>query len=338
MKSPNSPEFAPTLVNGLMPVDAVIQMIHGGASLALAGTEAALDRLPAGTWIGGTTPYFMTEEGGTIIGDDRLFVTDLSSIGTVTVHSYGPDALAGISGEAPDRGFVLAVLPAESECHQRFAIEAPEYPYTFLHPTVGWIAGYDLAKGGSAKVYDGSGPFKHDNRAVAAQVEWHDDSMLMLEIVNPFVPGNGTAFQFEQPGLVQVFATVDGQRIRFADYLIEHGFDRGDVPLVGDYAGARINVSIRSVNPDTGEVTLYAPAFPGVTYRFAEPLADYAETFRESLAHRSGADAVWSCNCILNFLFGGLEGKAIGGLAGPVTFGEIAYQLLNQTLVLARRA
>jgi hypothetical protein len=27
-----------------------------------------------------------------------------------------------------------------------------------------------------------------------------------------------------------------------------------------------------------------------------------------------------------------LEGKKTGGVTGPITFGEIAYQLLNQTL------
>jgi len=42
---------------------------------------------------------------------------------------------------------------------------------------------------------------------------------------------------------------------------------------------------------------------------------------------------VYTCNCILNFLYGELEGKVIGSFDGPVTFGEIAYQLVNQTLV-----
>ena len=41
----------------------------------------------------------------------------------------------------------------------------------------------------------------------------------------------------------------------------------------------------------------------------------------------------YSCNCILNYLYGDLEGKKTGGFTGPVTFGEIAYILLNQTLV-----
>ena len=41
----------------------------------------------------------------------------------------------------------------------------------------------------------------------------------------------------------------------------------------------------------------------------------------------------FSCNCILNYLYSELEGKKTGGITGPITFGEIAYQLLNQTMV-----
>ena len=45
----------------------------------------------------------------------------------------------------------------------------------------------------------------------------------------------------------------------------------------------------------------------------------------------TGAD--YSCNCILNYLYGEMEGKSVSGFTGPMTFGEIAYMLLNQTLV-----
>ena len=46
------------------------------------------------------------------------------------------------------------------------------------------------------------------------------------------------------------------------------------------------------------------------------------------------ADKVFfSCNCVLNYLYSNLEGKKVGSFTGPMTFGEIAYVLLNQTLV-----
>ncbi|MBF9025922.1 hypothetical protein HKCCD6035_10255 [Rhodobacterales bacterium HKCCD6035] len=45
----------------------------------------------------------------------------------------------------------------------------------------------------------------------------------------------------------------------------------------------------------------------------------------------TGAD--YSCNCTLNYLYGEMEDKSVSGFTGPMTFGEIAYMLLNQTLV-----
>jgi hypothetical protein len=65
----------------------------------------------------------------------------------------------------------------------------------------------------------------------------------------------------------------------------------------------------------------------------ARRVEDYAAAFQSHIDKISGADAAFSCNCVLNFLYGGLEGKKTEGFTGPITFGEIAYQLVNQTLV-----
>ena len=43
-------------------------------------------------------------------------------------------------------------------------------------------------------------------------------------------------------------------------------------------------------------------------------------------------EMAFSCNCILNYLYGDLENNKVE-IGGPITFGEIAYCLLNQTLV-----
>ena len=60
---------------------------------------------------------------------------------------------------------------------------------------------------------------------------------------------------------------------------------------------------------------------------------DYAAEFLNRI-NAAGAHApVFSFNCILNYLYGNLNGKKIPPYTGPVTFGEIAYQLVNQTLV-----
>lgn len=57
------------------------------------------------------------------------------------------------------------------------------------------------------------------------------------------------------------------------------------------------------------------------------------ETHVQKLMDTDTNNVVFSCNCILNYLFSNLENKKTGAFVGPVTFGEIAYQLLNQTLV-----
>jgi hypothetical protein len=101
-----------------------------------------------------------------------------------------------------------------------------------------------------------------------------------------------------------------------------------------------VNVSFKSI--ENGIVNLYAPVFSGVKYHMAKNISDYVDLFNKRLAEHKHVTAAFSCNCILNFLYGGLEDKkleasdrseSLSVLDGPITFGEIAYQLVNQTLV-----
>ena len=59
---------------------------------------------------------------------------------------------------------------------------------------------------------------------------------------------------------------------------------------------------------------------------------DYADAFARAIPADDDSPA-FSCNCILNYLYGKLEGKKTGHVTGPITFGEIAHVLLNQTMV-----
>jgi hypothetical protein len=325
-------------MNELITVQAASELIRKGVPLSLAGPESALDQLPAGNWIAGTIPYFMVSTGGVVVTEGRVFATDLSEVGEVSIHCYGPDELARIAGEAPDNGFSIAVIPAGSLSHTRFAAEAANYEGAFLKPTVGWIAGVHLNDLGAVKpkVYDGRTATKHEEHAVVAHVALPQDKLAAVEIVNLFEPDQGDLLQFPSSGFEVTDCLVNGEKVNFATYVRLRGLEHCKLPLVGDYAGAHVNVSLQSLGEAGGKVALYAPVFPGVDYRFAKPVGDYAAAFRERIAAQDATGAVLSCNCILNFLFGELEGKAIGGLEGPVTFGEIAYQLLNQTMVVVR--
>lgn len=325
-------------MNELITVQAAIELVKSGAALSLAGPESALDQLPAGNWIGGTIPYFMIASGGVVANEGKVFATNLTGLGTVSMASYGPDDLAGIAAHAPDNGFSVAIIPAGSLCHTRFAHDAANFEDAFLKPTVGWISGVHLSQLGvvKPKVYDGRTATKYEDRAVVAYVGLSEDKLASLEIINLFEPGDGDVLHFGQTSFEVDSCEVNGVKTNFAEYIRQHGFENSTLPLVGDFSGAHINVSLQNVGPAGGKVALYAPVFPGVDYKFAKPVGDYAAAFRQRLSGVDSHGVVLSCNCILNFLFGELEGKAIGGVEGPITFGEIAYQLLNQTMVMVR--
>ena len=95
-----------------------------------------------------------------------------------------------------------------------------------------------------------------------------------------------------------------------------------------------VNACIKGLNED-GSMDLYGPVFPDVAYRFAAPVGDYVQAFAAQLpAQRQPVDIAF--NCVLNYLYLNLEGKHIPDMLGPMSFGEVAYQLLNQTLVYLR--
>ena len=335
MNSPNSAVSERLRINDVVTVADAVDMIAAGAVLSIAGRAEALAQLPPGTWIGGTTPYVMTRDGGAKLDAAHVFVTDLSGLGAARVTSYGPDELDRISGDAPADGLALTIIPFQSECHERFAEEAADFPLAFLRPTFGWIAGFDLAEEGArALCYAGGGAQPHTDRAVVLHLSLPVGKVPHLELVNLFEPDGLDSIRFTATGFAQSRAWVNGQERDFAAYVRERGFDCLAVPLVGDFAGARLNASLQAVDEEV--VRLFAPVFPGVEYHFAKPVGDYAAAFAEKLRQLPLGRRLFSCNCILNYVFGDLEGKAIGGTAGPVTFGEIAYQLLNQTLIEVR--
>lgn len=324
--------------NQLVSIQEATDIINAGNFLAIAGAEAALDHLPTGNWIAGTTPYFITKENGGVVDEGKVFLTDISDIGSTSIATYSATELNQISSNCPDNGFAITIIPAASQAHQQFAADAANYEFAFLRPTVGWISGVHLSDIGKVtpKVYDGRTKTKYENRAVVIYVNPPLDKLPLVEIVNLFEQGNGDALQFTETSFQVNDVLVNGAPRNFAEYIREKGLEHGHLPLVGDFSGARINVSLQQVGQAGESVTLYAPVFTGVDYRFAQPVGDYASAFRNLLQQQEASDTVFSCNCILNFIFGDLEGKTIGEIDGPITFGEIAYQLLNQTLVTIR--
>jgi len=318
---------------GLFSIEAVSDLILQGIPLLLAGDEQALRRLPQGYWIGGTIPYFMAEAGGTSVRD-QIFVTELPDyVESGTIEVYDCDTISRIYEDIPESGYGFIIIPASTQIHLQFALNAPMYSGFAFRPLLGWISGTHLDDLGriSAKVFNGETLDALEDRAVVMHIALPENKVPEVGILSIFEPGEGDTIEFGEDGFVVQDAYINGEPQNLADYLTGNGLDT-KLPLVANYSGASVNVSFQNVDTDTHTVTFYAPVFRGITYKLAKPVADYEAEFTQRIAGIDG-NMAFSCNCILNYLYSKLENRRTGHLVGPITFGEIAYQLLNQTAV-----
>jgi uncharacterized protein DUF6976 len=317
----------------LYSIDDANALIARGGALHIAGDAAALARLTRGNWIGGTIPYFLTDKGGRV-EREQVFVTAMpSAIRSVDIDFVDPDRLADIPARAPAHGFSLVVIPAGSDAHVRYAVGAHDLPGIFETPIVGWIAGVHLSELGrqAAKVVNGRTGEAAEQRIGVMRAHLAPSLTPRIGIINLFAPAEGDRLRFPQTGFAVDDCWVNDVKASFYDYAKARRLDPS-LPLVADFSGEMINVSFQEVDDASRSVRFYAPVVAGVAYRQAAPIDDYPAAL---LAHVAAnpVTPVFSCNCILNYLYADLAGDRALSITGPATFGEIAYVLLNQTLV-----
>lgn len=316
-----------------MSIEETNSLIASDKLLILAGNETALKKLIKGSWIGGTIPYFIDENGG-CFNKDKIFVTDLSEVMiNYKIREYSCANLSNFTSDRYKNGFTWLLVPAFSEIHKQFSIEVYNSTDIYDIPVMGWITGVDLSELGkiSPKVINGeTGNFLED-KAISLHVQLPESKYASLEIINLFEQGNGDSLYFNNVGFSCTTCSVNGKTTNLAEYIIKNNIDTR-LPLVADYSGAMINISIQNLDKDKKTVTFYAPVRENVEYKFAHPINDYIKEFNALIPSNTN-NIIGSCNCILNYLYSELEGKKTGKLTGPITFGEIAYVLVNQTMV-----
>lgn len=301
----------------------------------VSGDESLLTRLPKGNWVGGTINYLMTDEAGGVTTREQLLVQRLPSEGLASwrVTTYDASTISQITQDAPDNGYTFLLIPAFSDLHFTYGKDAPGFKDLYQHPIIGWITGVHLddLETRKPKVFDGSTGEFHTDRALACHIPLPADKIAFVDIVNIFSRSLGPDIRFRTDGFNVSECSIGGQEQNFARWLTQNNVDT-KLPLVADYRGALVNASFQKVDADAGTVTLYAPVFSNRSYRLAKPVPDYVHAFKLATMGMVGREIPFTCNCVLNYLYGSLEGTW-AGLAGPCTFGEIAYQLLNQTMV-----
>ncbi len=324
-------------MNQLYSIEEVKKFIDDGEKMLISGDEKLLCALPEGYWIGGTIPYFMSEEGG-VIDQEHLFVNFLpESVSKVTIKTYSNDKIDKVYSDAYSGGFSVMIIPTTAPVRVDFARKAPRFNDFLKVPLIGRISGVHLDDLGSQspKVYFGPEKKVYSDKAVVMHCQLRENKHADINIINIFEPDTSSpAITFPEDGFSAETCMIDGEEKRLTDYIKENSIDT-QRPLVADYNGVMINISFQNVDEEKGKVDFYAPVFQDVTYHTATSMDNYIEQFNKQLSEIEEAEdkVVLSFNCILNFLYCELEGKKTGHVTGPITFGEIAYQLLNQTLV-----
>ncbi|MEO0938988.1 MAG: hypothetical protein AAFY38_12615 [Pseudomonadota bacterium] len=322
--------------NAICTVVETADRIKAGEKLVIAADEALLRQLPKGDWIGGTSVYFLTDGGGRE-ERERLFVTQVDAQNCVVKHLDQAD-LKDFAAAQFKSGLTILLIPGFSNAHQEYAIHGPGYDGLFDQPVVGWISGVHLDDIGqvSPKVFDGTSGQAHDDGAVVMYVDAAGGQAPTVDILNLFHQDTASpTLKFASSVFSATEVFVDCKPVNLAQYITENEINT-QLPLVANYSGAMINVSVQNVDLAQGKVDFYAPVVPDVEYRLAADPGPYAEVFASRLT-AEGTHAL-SYNCILNYLYGELEGKTTGTFTGPATFGEIAYILLNQTMVYVEDA
>lgn len=297
-----------------------IARIAAGEILSIAGPAALLAQLPQGRWIGGSTDFAMTPDGLLQL-DDRLCMTRFPEATAATIRHLPTPALSSLAtGYAPG-GLSLILIPAFSTAHAAFALGAMGYPGLFDQPLMGWISGTEADPVGA--VHDGTTGLAHAEGALVMHLTLPPGCKTSLNIQTPFTPSRdpGKTFRFPTTGFVATEVTLGSRTVNLARYIVDKGLDPR-LPLVTNVAGTLTNVAIRSVDPDKGAVSFYAPVVAGAVYHWANPLPD-------TPAIAAAPATVSGCGDVsLHRLTGGT-----GAFTGPLSFGQIAYILLTQTVV-----
>lgn len=308
------------------------ELIKSGERLLIAGDEKLLMILPRGEWIGGTIPYFMTDEGG-LSTDTKLQVLILPDLmQDIDIKMYSKDNIQNLPQDYKSNGASFIIIPAFTEIHKIYARDCSTWTGLFERPLVGWVSGgrvenVDLVP----KIFNGQTLQVSNEHAIVMHTNLPEDKFAKAYIINLFNQGLDDVINFNTTGFEVEECVINSKETNFADYILEKNIDT-QLPLVASYMGTNINVSIRSVDKEKKKVLLYAPIFENISYGFANKIGDYEEMFRNEIKHHKGKP-VFSCNCVLNYLYANLESKRTDRFMGPMTFGEIGYMLLNQTLV-----
>jgi hypothetical protein len=321
--------------NKLLDIRTTIELIQGGRVLVVSGEDRLMEKLPRGNWIGGTTPYFYLKNERGRADKSKLFVTDFTeSINDFKILTLEEESLAMINTIGFENGFSFLILPAGQKIHHAFAIKSKDYDTLKNNSLIGFVAGADLEeykKGKVAKLFNGETKQSFSNSAVVMYCSLISPKVARVGSVNIFEPSHEFFIEvFEDTAKVKD-CLINGELSNLYQFLKDNKIDVSH-PLIFDQGHSNVNISFQFLIKESKEVFFFAPLMKGKKYYFSKRLDHYQSAIKTKLfdvvEHENAI--IYNCSSILNYVHGKLNKNGIG-FSGPVTFGEIANHLLNQT-------
>lgn len=320
----------------LYSVEEVSDFIKAGKIMSLAASEKTLRMLPKGNWIGGTTPYFMDLECGKI-NDSKIFIDDFTCIAEdFRIERFSASNISTIVSNSFENGFTILILPFDTAVSKTFALNSLSYDEIYRNPVVGYVAAVRLEELGReipANI-NGTDLSVSTTEAIVLHIKLPNNKVARAEIFNlDSINKDSDEIVFPVTSFVQSDCLINGKKANIAQYLSEKKYvDAAPRPLITNINGALINRDIREINVEKGEVSFFSPAYEDDIYHVANISTNYYEDFNKILKDLPNKP-IYSVICVSYLLLGELEGKKIN-VEGVFALGEIAFQLLNKTLVV----
>jgi len=317
----------------LYTVEEVKDFINQGKIMMLSGSADAIKDLPKGKWIAGTCPYFMSGVGK--IDKQMIMVDDFSDIASnVCIESFDENNIEKLCEKSYDNGFNVIILPFQSPVYYKFATDSMKYEGVFNNPLVGYVACCLFEEIGKVNTYTSTGLDSKlsDKNAVVMHIELPKNLVARTEILDlDTIDENSKSVVFPKDGFAQKECLIDGKPGVFSDFLKEYRDTTGRIsPIICNMNGALVNRDVNSIDWNTGDVTFFSPAYEGDVYYMSKQIGDYQQLMNEAFAKKKNVSLCISCGSY--YLGGDLTGKNVS-LNGVYAFGEIAFQLLNKTIV-----
>ncbi|MDR2847473.1 MAG: hypothetical protein LBV39_00045 [Bacteroidales bacterium] len=309
--------------HGLFSVKDASAKIAEGKYFIVSGNVEALQQLPAGNWIGGTTPNYYIAGYPRDFTNNEVFMDELPDCASgIEIKSYTTTTIPNIFTDAPENGFTVIVTPHGADVTDEYVLHAAKYDDFGIKPIIGWVSGAQKAREQTKPCYSVLGTSKEisTNLAVVLHVSLPQNKFAEVNIRCGFKEQPGTTVIFEEDVTTMVDAIINGKKQNVAEYLRQNGITI-QYPLMADYSGVKTCATISSIAEN--EVPLFGVVYAGIEYHFSELDTNHQEW-------NIPDDCALAYCCI--YYASKPEPEMLAQMTGAAVFGEIAYQLFAQSV------